>query len=303
MFGRIQWSVLDFGRGCSEGELFCEHFERLNVYILTWSRKLTEPASRNSGEKHSILESATLTSSNQGHEHSTWLNGTRIRRLRTDRRAANSLKFALNVSRSIKSIFGWFSLSIGSPFKFWGFSRGTPFRNRAKQRGEARVGASEDSGFPSTERVEKWVTPVAQVWSTLKVHHFELSARCKFHWKSRIHFQNSWWFKSFKMMNFHGKLFPDKLFLCRTDQLCRLTFSMINRDAWATFLPIRADSQAASSHRSAGRYYNCFLRNLGIMGLRWFLFSLSRSPPSIDRKSTRLNSSHSWLSRMPSSAW
>jgi hypothetical protein len=33
------------------------------------------------------------------------------------RRAADSLKFALNVFRSIKPIFVWFSTSIGSPFK------------------------------------------------------------------------------------------------------------------------------------------------------------------------------------------
>jgi hypothetical protein len=53
------------------------------------------------------------------------------------------------------------------PFQILTLRRNTVLKPSVA-RGEARVEAreaSEDSGFPSTSRVEKWVTPVAQVWS------------------------------------------------------------------------------------------------------------------------------------------
>jgi hypothetical protein len=77
------------------------------------------------------------------------------------RRAADFLKSALNVFRSIGSIFVWFSGSIVSPFKSWLF----PARNTVLKPSGARVGANEDSSFTSTWRVEKWGTAVAQIWT------------------------------------------------------------------------------------------------------------------------------------------
>jgi hypothetical protein len=89
-------------------------------------------------------------------------------------RVADSLKCALNVFRSKAPIFVWFSPCIGSPFESWvSLGRNTILKPSAA-RGEARVGANEasearraskDSGLTSTERVEKWGRPVAQVWS------------------------------------------------------------------------------------------------------------------------------------------
>jgi hypothetical protein len=73
----------------------------------------------------------------------------------------------LNVFRSIYSIFVWFSTCIGSPFKSWVFPRRNNILKPSVARGETRVGASEDFDLTSTSRVEKWGTPVAQVWRSM----------------------------------------------------------------------------------------------------------------------------------------
>jgi hypothetical protein len=59
---------------------------------------------------------------------------------------------------------------LSAPFKSWGDSRGAPWWTQAEQRAEARVGESEDSGLPFTSRVEKWMTPLAQVWRRVAGH-------------------------------------------------------------------------------------------------------------------------------------
>jgi hypothetical protein len=56
-------------------------------------------------------------------------------------RAVDSLKFSLNVFRSIKPIFVWFSPCIGSPFKSWVFPGRNAILKPSVARGEARVGA------------------------------------------------------------------------------------------------------------------------------------------------------------------
>jgi hypothetical protein len=49
-------------------------------------------------------------------------------------------------------------------FKSWVFPGRNTILKPSVARGEARVGASEDSGFTSTSRVEKRETPGLQVW-------------------------------------------------------------------------------------------------------------------------------------------
>jgi hypothetical protein len=55
---------------------FCELLERLNVYTPTSPRKLTERASQTEAYKHSILESAILSSSPEEDKHSIPLSQT-----------------------------------------------------------------------------------------------------------------------------------------------------------------------------------------------------------------------------------
>jgi hypothetical protein len=66
-----------------------------------------------------------------------------------------TLKFALNVFRSIKSIFVWFSTSIVSPFKFWGFSSWNTIQDPP-----SHLAGWEKKHWPPSLNLKNVVTPI-----------------------------------------------------------------------------------------------------------------------------------------------
>ena len=68
---------------------------------------------------------------------------------------------------------------------------------------------------------------------------------------------------------------------------------------------VQEGSMVMHAAEKAGTYipHFCYHKKLSIAAnCRMCLVDVEKAPKPIDRKSTRLNSSHEWISRMPSSA-